>query len=211
MGWRYAAGELEGSGDPQPEISMNSRPRHFTAAHMLSRLFRLLLPTVLIAVTAASARAQDESLHEGARVRLDTRSSREIVGIVKSFDNDSVSLYTDNNGATLSLARNDVTGIRVSQGKSATRGAIRGAMWGSAVGALAGAIVIVAIKTDDSYIESDGEAGYAALNSLIGGALWGAGIGAFVKSERWKRVSMRPRVVSSPSGARFGLKLQSTF
>jgi len=188
---------------------MNSRTRHFTAAHMLSRLLRLLIPTVLIAVTAPSAGAQDQSLHEGARVRIDTRSSRQIVGIVKSFDGDSVSLYTDNNGATLSLARNDVTGIRVSQGKSATRGAIRGAMWGTAIGGLAAAIVIAAIKTDDTYVESDGEAGYVALNSLIGGALWGAGIGAFVKSERWERVSMRPRVVGSPSGVRLSFNLQS--
>jgi len=45
MGWPCQAGELEGSEDPQPELSMNSRTRHFTAAHMLSRLLRLLIPT----------------------------------------------------------------------------------------------------------------------------------------------------------------------
>lgn len=190
---------------------MNPRTRHFTAAHLPSRLLRLLIPTALVAITATTARAQDESLHEGVRVRLDTRSSRQIVGVVRSLDSDSVSLYTDANGATLSLARSDVTGIRISRGKSAARGAIRGAMWGGAVGTLAGAIVIAAIKTDDTYVETDGEAGYIALNSLIGGALWGAGIGAFVKSERWERVSMRPRVVGSASGVRLGFSLQSTF
>lgn len=189
---------------------MTSRTRHFTAAHMLSRLLRLLLPTILIAVTAGSAHAQDDSLREGVRVRLDTRSSKSIVGVVRALDGDSVSLYTDSNGSALSLARHDVTEIRISRGKSATSGAVRGAMWGGAIGGLAGAIVIVAIKTDDTYVGSDGEAGYIALNSLIGGALWGAGIGAFVKSERWERVSMRPRVVGSASGVRLGFNLQST-
>lgn len=187
---------------------MKNRNRPCRPVPGLSTLLRLLIPAVLLATTTGVARAQDNSLREGSRVRIETQS-RDIVGIVKSLDADSVRLYTDENGATLSLARNDVSGIRISRGKSAQAGAIRGAMWGTAVGALAAGIMMVAIGTDDSYETADNEVAYFALNSLIGGAVWGAGIGAFVKRERWETVSFRPRVASSSTGVSFGIRLQS--
>jgi len=84
-------------------------------------------------------------------------------------------------------------------------------MWGTAVGAFAAAIVMVAIGTDDSYQAADNEVAYLAINSLIGGAVWGAGIGAFVKRERWETVSIRPRVTSSASGVRLGIRIQPAF
>lgn len=181
---------------------------HFSMrADMLSRLLRLLIPTLLLSTAAGVAQAQDNSLREGTRVRVEIQS-RDIVGIVKSFDTDSVRLYTDENGASLSLARNEVTGIRVSRGKSAKEGAIRGAIWGTAIGAIAAGVVMAAIESDDSYQADDEEMTYFALNSLIGGAIWGAGIGAFVKRERWETVSFRPRVTSSASGVRLGMRLQ---
>jgi hypothetical protein len=186
---------------------MTTRNRPSMRVDMLSTLLPLLTLTLLLSTTAAVAHAQDNSLREGTRVRLETQSRR-VVGIVKSLDADSVRLYTDENGAMLSLARNDVTGIRVSRGKSARAGAIRGAMWGTAIGALAAGILIIAVETDDTYQATGNEAAYFALNSLIGGAVWGAGIGAFVKKERWETVSFRPRVTSSASGVRLGIRLQ---
>ena len=186
---------------------MTTRIRLSIRVDLLSTILRLLTPTLLLSIAAGVAHAQDNSLREGTRVRIETQS-RDIVGIVKSFDTDSVRLYTDENGAMLSLGRSDVTGIRISRGKSSREGAIRGALWGTAIGALAAGIVIVAIKTDDSYQAVDNEVTYVTLNSLIGGALWGAGIGAFVKRERWETVSFRPRVTSSASGVRLGIRLQ---
>ncbi len=187
---------------------MNPGNRYCIAALKVGRLHRLLLPTFMLSLGVGSAHAQSDALREGVRVQLETRSTRSIVGVVKSLDPDSVRLYTDGNGATLSVPREEIEGIRVSRGKSASRGAMRGAMWGTAVGAVAAAIVVVSLQTDDSYAAADGEAVNFALNSLLGGAVWGAGIGAFVKSERWERVSMRPRITGSSSGVRLGFSLQ---
>ncbi len=187
---------------------MNVRNSHFIAVHILGPLYRFLLPTFILSVATGSAHAQTDALREGVRVQLETRSNKSILGVVRSIDADTVRLFTDANGATLSVSRDEIAGIRVSHGKSATRGAIRGAMWGAAVGAVAAGIVVVAIETDDSYVAADGEVAYVVLNTLVGGALWGAGIGAFVKSERWERVSMRPRITGSSSGVRLGFSLQ---
>ena len=187
---------------------MSLRNRYFPAAYVLNRLLRLLLPAVLVAVAGKTAQSQEESLHEGSRVRIDSHSSRRVTGVVKSFDSDSVRLFTDENGATVSLARNDVTGIRISHGKSAGRGAIRGAMWGTAVGGVLGVLYLAAIESDDAYVVTD-EDRVLALNTILGGAIWGTGIGAFVKRERWETVSMRPRFSHSSSGVGLGLSLQS--
>lgn len=188
---------------------MNPRTRHFTVSYLLSRPLRFLLPALLVAVSARNTQAQDVTLREGSRVSIETRSRQRAVGVVKSFDSDSVRLFTGENGATLSVARNDVTGIQVSHGRSAARGAIRGAMWGAGVSGVIGAIFVAAVESDNTYTVTDSDRAVFMANSIVGGALWGAGIGAFVKSERWERVSMRPRVTSSPSGVRLGVSIQS--
>ena len=189
---------------------MNPRIRRFPASYVLSRLLRLLLPALLVALSAQLAQAQDVTLREGSRVSIETRSRQRTVGIVKSFDMDSVRLFTGESGATLSVARSDVTEIQVSHGRSAARGAIRGAMWGAGVMGVLGAIFVAAVESDDTYTVTDSDRAVFLANSIVGGALWGAGIGAFVKSERWERISMRPRITSSSAGVGLGVRVQST-
>ena len=82
-------------------------------------------------------------------------------------------------------------------------------MWGAGVMGVLGAIFVAAVESDDTYTVTDSDRAVFMANSIVGGALWGAGIGAFVKSERWERVSVRPRITSSSAGVRLGVRLQS--
>lgn len=189
---------------------MYARSRRFTIARAFNQLLRLFLAALFVAVSAPALLAQAESLREGVRVRLETRATGQLVGIVKSVSRDSIQLFTDASGASLSLGRQDVTRLSVSQGRSAAQGAMRGGMWGSAVGAVLAAAVLVTAQADDSEIYTDG-VGAFAFQMLLGGAMWGAGIGAFVKRERWSSVDLQPRIVAPPSGTGFGFSVKPGF
>ena len=82
-------------------------------------------------------------------------------------------------------------------------------MWGAGIFGVLGAVLVATVESDDTYTFTDSDRAAFMANSILGGAMWGAGIGAFVKSERWETVSMRPRITSSSSGVRLGLRVQS--
>jgi hypothetical protein len=188
---------------------MQARPRHFPIARAFVQLLRFILPAIVLFLSTTSADAQDR-LREGVRVRVSTRSSHDIVGVVRSISDDSLSIFSGDHGAILSIPSTDIRGVQVSQGKSAFQGAKRGAVWGAGAGAIGAALLLVAAKSDDSYQWTSDDLTYVAVNSVVGGIIWGAGIGAFVRSERWQPVSFRPRVARSSSGVGFGLSLESS-
>ncbi len=187
---------------------MSAITRQFTVARAFSQLLHLIFPVLLLAVSASSARAQKQALRDGMRVSIATSTSKHIIGIVKSVEPDSVRLYTGDNGAVLAIAVNDITSVRVSQGRSAMEGAKRGALWGTGVGALLAVVVAVATK-EDEYYGTGLTRGDVAMQALLGGVTWGVGIGAFAKRERWETVSIQPHVSSTSSGVRLGFSFNS--
>ena len=190
---------------------MYARTRRFTAAHVLSQLLLFFLPLFLIALTVQPLRAQTDVLREGVRVRVTTHSTTKLVGVVKSLSADSVHLYTEESGATMALARQDITALRVSQGRTSGQGAKRGALWGVAVGAVVVAITSPVVLLAEETNTDEVSLGVFAFQMLGSGALWGAGIGALVRAEKWEAIPLRPRIQSSSSGVGLGFTVKPAF
>lgn len=190
---------------------MSASFRRFTVARAFNQLLRALFPAVLLVLYPASASAQADVLREGMRVRMETPTTKKMVGVVRSLSADSVYLYIGEAGSTIGVPRQDIRGLRISQGRSAAEGAKRGALWGAGAMAAFAAILGASLASED-YIGYDNETfGAIALQMVGSGALWGAGIGALVKSERWDRISLTPRIQASSSGPGLGLSVKSAF
>lgn len=191
---------------------MSTKARQFSLAHALNQILHFVFPVVLIAVVANTAFAQVPTLREGQKLRIKT-SSTTVTGTVKSLSDDSVRLFTDAAGSSVSIRRSEILRAEASQGKSALSGMKRGAMWGAGVGAVLAAVVYSsgkATQKDDSYYNppTDSEINSVTSSMFLGSILWGLGIGAFLKRESWQDVPIRGQMAASTAGV--GLRLNFT-
>ena len=168
-------------------------PRSFFA-----RRWPAILATVLVALSAAPARAQLTEMQPGARVRIEAPGivAGRYVGTVLTRGADTVEIGAPGT-APLTVPFSRITSVEVSRGSSRSLGALRGLAWGVPIGLVVG--VVAAAGTDgdpycfDSCTTSGSyKAGIVAASTLAG-ALWGAGIGAIVGRERWERFEIAPR------------------
>jgi len=187
---------------------MNASHCSFRLPPSRSRILYGFLSALLVAAIAGRAEAQlGPGVREGSRIRVSTPSVKKATGTVRSISADSVEIFTEVNGATLTLATRDISDLRVSRGRSALHGAKRGAIWGGAIGATAALAVIPAALADDTYDADSGDAAAFALQSVLGGVVWGAAIGAFVKAEKWDTLRLQPRIGTSPRRIGIGFSL----
>jgi hypothetical protein len=142
---------------------------------------------------------QTTALHPGQRVRVTSTSSKDVTGVVSQARTDSIVVFTEPTGATITFATPDVRKVDVSRGRSAAEGAKKGALWGAGIGA-GFAVLIAAIAASDNNQNAHYNVGEFAANMVGGGLTWGAVIGAFVKAERWDHVAFQPLVGLSSAG-----------
>lgn len=163
---------------------------------MKNALLALLLTTPIV------ASAQSAEILPGRRIRVETARAS-TAGALSSQTADSLVLVGDA-GTRVAVARSEITGLRLSEGKSRSLGAAKGAGWGAAVLGGGGALMVA----------SGGSPEWAPAFAIVGGiegAIIGGVIGTFVGAERWTTVSSglpRVSVGTMPSGAtRVGLSI----
>jgi hypothetical protein len=170
---------------------MSSHIRRFPFAHVLNQLLHTVLAGAIVMSAAHFAAAQALSgLVEGSRVRVTSVGVKQVTGVVKSTSPDTTTLFVEGNGGVLKIANANITGLRVSRGRSAAEGAKRGALWGGAIGTALAVAIVASVNSDPNYTDKSGLTGYA-VSTAVGGALWGAGIGAFTKAEKWDKLPLR--------------------
>lgn len=175
----------------------------------IARVAPVLLMVVSFAHGAQTAQAQT-GLREGVKVRIAVPAAPRVTGVVQSVTPDSIILFTEPSGIRFGIARPSVQSMWVSQGRSASAGAKKGALWGVATFGGLGILTAIAMASETSLGEGDPgmiAAGFAAV-AVAEGAIIGAIIGAFVKSERWKSVSLSPTVGTGANGLRLGLQVR---
>lgn len=165
---------------------------------------RALATAVLAAagpLAARTAAAQDAAPPVGARVRLETRGSGRVEGVVVALDGDTLRLGRGGRARPTSAARAvpvaDVRAYTVAAGRARWRGAGRGALVGGALGlVLVGAALYVDAAGGDVIIPATFTAVPAAL-ALTG---VGASVGALFAPRRWSApVPLRVGARRSPS------------
>jgi len=137
-------------------------------------------------------------LAPGVRVRIVAPdvSAGKVIGTITAVDEESVTLDVPGRGAAVSVPRDKITHLDVSEGP---RSRWINAAFGAAVGALGGAIVGGNHKS--SLFHGDYSTGEAATDGGVLGALVGAAVGALIPpGERWisgggasYRVSLAPQ------------------
>jgi hypothetical protein len=189
-----------GRKDAERRKLANLRESHLHGITVSSCIALAMLTLACAPAPAAGEGAPpQDSLTPGMRVRIQVQdgSPREIIGTVKSLDVRSVAVEVPGRAEPVSLLREKITRLDVSEG-SRSRGidAAIGAAIGAAVGGAGGALADSGGSHHSHYVGS-GEV--AAV-----GALLGAGIGALLgvaipPGERWKEsAAARYRVGFAP-------------
>jgi len=126
-------------------------------------------------------------LTTGTRVRVTVREpsapERTLVGPLRTFDSQTLTLSTNGTSDHLALSRSSITRIEISRGR---RGHTRsGILLGAVLGLAAVALKDVGCGAD---CDSSGTSAGFVAGAVAGGALVGAGVGTLVRSERWESV-----------------------
>lgn len=159
-------------------------------------------------ILAPAVRAQSV-VREGSRVKIISASGPDMTGVVQSVSADSIFLFAEPHGNRLGFARNSISELRVSKGKSVAQGVKKGALWGGLIGVGAGAIIIAG-GGDDAQLKRDtglSKSGFAALG-VVEGLGVGMLIGALVKAEKWETTVVQPTVSAGQIGLRVGLRFR---
>ena len=122
-------------------------------------------------------------LTTGTRVRVTVRepgqAERQLVGPLRTFDSQTLTMSAGESPAQLALPRPTITRIEVSRGR---RGhTVMGLLLGAVLGLSA-----VAIKDAGCGPDCDGTSGGQVAAVVGGGAVLGAVVGTVVRSERWE-------------------------
>ena len=158
---------------------------------------RFAMLFLTIGFVAVSLAAQDTlPIAAGQRVRLGLDGHRQVTGVLKSQDGDSIHVQQYWNTPTLAIARTSIAGLEVSTKRhsNAGTGAAAGLLGGAAIGAMLGA------SCEGEFL-CPGAGGGAASVGLLGLVLGGA-IGALSHSEQWQSVYERRVQVNFTAPAR---------
>ena len=182
---------------------MSFSNRRFPFAHAFNQLLRILLPAVVVAAFADSAKAQNPMpIGEGARVRITVPGAKKVVGLVKARTADSTTVYLEGYGGTQRFLNSDITSLQVSHGRTMKEGARKGLLWGGGIGGVF-ALLVYAVPDDNaSYSKS-----VMVTQTVLGSLFWGGGIGALVKAEQWENVPVHPRLAVSHTSGGVGVSL----
>ena len=122
-------------------------------------------------------------LTPGARVRATAREpgrvERTLVGSLRTFDSEKLTLSTDESGNFVALPRPTITRLEISRGRKGHT--VMGLLLGTVLGLSA-----VALKDAGCEPDCDDTSTGFIVGAVAGGALVGAGIGTMVRSERWE-------------------------
>jgi|GEM_PF-7014313 len=128
--------------------------------------------------------AQPPAVALGRRVRIEAVGQKPLTGTLIAQTADSL-VIAGARGARAPVTTAALVRIRVSKGRSHSRGALVGLGYGSAIlGGAFGALVLGSDMPDMMAIA-------VAVGGLYGGVL-GAGIGALIGREQWTDVSVSP-------------------
>lgn len=139
---------------------------------------------LLLLVLPLAQPSTSSPLTTGTRVRVTVRddgTERRMVGPLRTFDGEALTLSPEGGAGPVSLSRGTITRIEVSRGSRGRAG--RGALIGAVLGLAA---IAIAESTRGEDYEAPDNYGLIVAGSIGGGALVGAGIGAMVRSERWE-------------------------
>ncbi|HXV17405.1 MAG TPA: hypothetical protein VD758_11540, partial [Gemmatimonadaceae bacterium] len=178
---------------------MSNRSRRYPFAHALNQLLRVLLPAAGLMIATRAAAAQDSGIMEGSRVQISVPGSKKVTGIVKSRTADSTTIFVEGNGGVRRFLNSDITGLRVSGGRSAVEGMKRGALWGGGFGVVLAGLAYLSPDGNNDYEYPAYDKNVVAADMVAGGLFWGVVIGAIAKAEHWDTVPLRPRVALAPS------------
>jgi hypothetical protein len=140
-------------------------------------------PLLLLVLPLASP-STTSPLTTGTRVRVTVRddgTERRLVGPLRTFDGDALTLSPDGGTGPVSLSRSTITRIEVSRGGRSRAG--KGALVGAVLGLAA---IAIAESTRGEDYEAPDNYGLIVGGAIAGGAVLGAGVGAMVRSERWE-------------------------
>ena len=122
-------------------------------------------------------------LTPGARVRATVREpgrvERQMVGSLRTFDSERLTLSAEDSGNQVALARPNITRLEISRGRKGH--AVMGLLLGTVLGLSA-----IALKDAGCGPDCEKPSTGFVVGAVAGGALVGAGIGAMVRSERWE-------------------------
>src|SRR5262245_49076718 len=122
-------------------------------------------------------------LPPGARVRVTVRepgrAERQLVGPLRTFDSQALTLATDDAGGHVSLPRPTISRLEIYRGR---RGhTVMGLLLGAVLGLSA-----VAIKDAGCGPDCEKSSGGVVAALVGGGAVVGAGVGTMIRSDRWE-------------------------
>ena len=124
-------------------------------------------------------------LTPGTRVRVTVREPIDgrhtVIGPLRTFDSQMLTLTTEGSANQVSLSRSGITMIEISRGRRSQAG--RGLLLGAVLG-----LAVVALKDvgcNGPDCNNDTSAAFIG-GAVAGGALVGAGVGALMRSERWE-------------------------
>jgi hypothetical protein len=122
-------------------------------------------------------------LNPGTRVRVTARETgrveRQVVGSLRTFDGERLTLSTDDSGNHVALPRPNITRLEISRGRKGHTG--MGLLLGLVLGLSA-----VALKDAGCGQDCEKPSTGFVVGAVAGGALVGAGIGTMIRSERWE-------------------------
>ena len=147
---------------------------------------------------------------EGSRVQITVPGAKRVTGIVKNMSVDSTTIFVEGGGLRRFL-NSDITGLRVSSGRSAVEGMKKGAVWGLGVGAVLGALVYSTPDHTNDYEYPAYDNNRVAASMVLGGLFWGVVIGAIAKGEHWDSVPVHPRVSASSRGVGVSVAFNPSF
>ncbi len=140
---------------------------------------------VLLVLPVLQSPSTTSPLTPGARVRVTVREpidgKRTVVGPLRTFDSQMLTLTTEGSADQVSLSRSGITRIEISRGRrsQARRGILLGAVLGLAV------VALKDVGCGADCAASNPSAAFVA-GAVAGGALAGAGVGTLMRSERWE-------------------------
>jgi hypothetical protein len=159
-------------------------------------MHRLSPCLLLLAATPAAA---DDSVREGTRVRLATKSESIVGNLVQAT---SGNLIVERDGRRIEIPARTVTELEASEGLQPQT--VRGGVLGFFFGLGAGGIATLAIGRGGD--ENDLSLEYTLAPAALAGAVIGAVVGHFIEREEWKTVDAKT-VQLVPSGKGDGVSL----
>jgi len=170
----------------------------------LALVHAVLLLSMLVATSAASAQLADVTPGVRVRFRAPDRFGAVVTGIVLERHGDTLKVSPPKGEAVL-VRLAEMDRLEISRGKSRLLGAGVGALWGAGIYGVLGLAVGVG---DCNGCEYDVDAFDATVAFALSGAMSGVILGGLIGKERWERLHWPKRVGMVMGPARVGVRVR---